>query len=258
MPGQRLNNFVNPVNKARYDYDSELARIDHNFSDASKMFVSIHRNHRDEFRSTNGLQGHASRTRANGRRRASTAAGRPTGSGRSGLAPLLNVRAGYTWFTEDVEQRQAKEFDRATLGFQNLPGTYLPRIALDQYNAPGGSTTSIGVGSDGRGTSDQTASVQGNVTRGFRAPADEGRRRVPSSFARTPKTSGNYNGYFNFTRAYTQRDPNAGDNISGNSVASFLLGYPASGDFGGGNERDETWHYTGALRTGRLPRCRRG
>ncbi|HLQ45540.1 MAG TPA: carboxypeptidase-like regulatory domain-containing protein, partial [Planctomycetaceae bacterium] len=54
---QRLNNFVNPVNKARYDYDSELARIDHKFSDTSKLFVSVHHNHRDEFRSTNGLQG---------------------------------------------------------------------------------------------------------------------------------------------------------------------------------------------------------
>ena len=28
-------------------------------------------------------------------------------------------------------------------------------------------------------------------------------------------------------------------------MASFLLGFPAGGDFGGGNERNETWHYTG-------------
>jgi outer membrane receptor protein involved in Fe transport len=243
LSGQRLNNFVNPVNKARYDYDSELARIDHNFSDASKMFVSIHHNHRDEFRSTNGFQGTAAnqgqwpQTRIN---RGGTA----DWVRLIGARTVLNLRGGYTWFSEDVEQGQAKEFDRATLGFQNLPGTYLPRITLDQYNAPGGSTTSIGVASDGRGTSDQTASVQGNVTREFAHHRMKvgGEHRLIRA---TPMTSGDYNGYFNFTRGYTQRDPNAGDNTSGNSVASFLLGYPAGGDFGGGNARNETWHYTG-------------
>ena len=242
LPGQRLNNFVNPVNKARYDYNSALARFDHNFSDASKMFVSIHHNRRDEFRSTNGMQdtfanqGQWPQTRIN---RGGTADWVKT----VGSHTLLNLRSGFTWFSEDAEQRQAKEFDRATLGFQNLPGLYLPRIGLDQYNAPGGSTTSIGVGSDGRGTSDQTASLQGNVTRHF------ARQRIKAGgeyrlIRATPKTSGNYNGFFNFTRAYTQRDPNAGDNISGNSVASFLLGYPANGDFGGGNERNQSWRYT--------------
>ena len=242
LPGQRLNNFVNPVNKARYDYDSELGRIDHNFSDASRIFVSAHHNHRDEFRSTNGMQG----TPANQGQWPQTRINRGGTADwvRSiGARTLVNLRGGFTWFSEDAEQREAKQFDRAALGFQNLPGTYLPRIGLDQYNAPGGSTTSIGVGSDGRGTSDQTASVQGNLTRSFArqtVKAGGDYRRIWA----TPKTSGNYNGFFNFTRAYTQRDPNAGDNVSGNSVASFLLGYPASGDFGGGNERRATWGYT--------------
>ena len=71
---------------------------------------------------------------------------------------MLNLRGGYTWFTEDAAQRQAMEYDRSALGFRNLPGTYLPRIGLDQYNVPGSTTTSFGVGSDGRGTSDQTTS----------------------------------------------------------------------------------------------------
>ena len=242
LRGQRLNNFVNPVNKARYDYDSELARIDHNFSDTSRMFVSVHHNHRDEFRSANGMQGTVAnqgqwpQTRIN---RGGTADWVKS----IGTRTLFNLRGGFTWFSEDVEQREAKQFDRAALGLQNLPGTYLPRIGVDQYNAPGGSTTSLGVGSDGRGTSDQTASVQGNLTRNFARQTV----KVGGEYRRigaTPKTSGNYNGFFNFTRAYTQRDPNASDNTSGNSVASFLLGYPANGDFGGGNERRATWHYT--------------
>ena len=243
LAGQRLNNFVNPINKARYDYDSELARIDHNFSDTSKIFASVHHNHRDEFRSTNGMQGSPAnqgqwpQTRIN--------RGGTVDWVRSiGTRSLLNLRGGYTWFTEDVEQREAKQFDRTQLGFQNLPGTYMPRIGLEQYNVPGSTTTSIGVGSDGRGTSDQTASVQGNLTRNFARQTVKagGEHRLIRA---TPVTSGDYNGYFNFTRGYTQRDPNSGDNVSGNSVASFLLGYPSSqSQFGGGNERRETWHYT--------------
>src|SRR6266851_3728608 len=214
LAGQRLNNFVNAVNQARYDYDSELGRIDHNFSDASRIFVSAHHNRRDEFRSTNGMQGTFAnqgqwpQTRIN---RGGTADWVKS----IGSRTVLNLRGGYTWFSEDVEQREAKQFDRALLGFQSLPGTYLPRIGLDQYNAPGGSTTSIGVGSDGRGTSDQTASVQANLTRSFTRQT----LKVGGEYRRigaTPTTSGDYNGFFNFTRGYTQRDPNAGDIASGN------------------------------------------
>src|SRR3989441_7631402 len=165
LSGQRLNNYVNAVNVGRYDYDSELARIDHNFSDVSRMFVSVHHNHRDEFRSTNGLQG----TFANQGQWPQTRINRGGTADwvRSiGTRTLFNLRGGFTWFSEDVEQREAKQFDRAALGFQNLPGTYLPRIGVDQYNAPPvGSTTSLGVGSDGSGTSDKTASVKGNLTR---------------------------------------------------------------------------------------------
>ena len=242
LAGQRLNNFVNPVNQARYDYDSELGRIDHSFSDTSKIFVSAHHNHRDEFRSTNGMQG----TFANQGQWPQTRINRGGTAdwvSSIGARALLNLRGGYTWFTEDVAQQEAQQFDRTLLGFQNLPGTYLPRIGLDQYNAPGGSTTSIGVASDGRGTSDQTASVQGSLTRSFARQTVKVGAEYRNIQAK-PQTTGDYNGFFNFTRGYTQRDPNAGDNASGNSVASFLLGYPASGDFGGGNERRETWHYT--------------
>jgi len=57
VPGQRLNNFANPVNQGRYDYDAELVRLDHHFSGSNRSFLTLYRNHRDEFRSNNGLQG---------------------------------------------------------------------------------------------------------------------------------------------------------------------------------------------------------
>ena len=241
VPGQRLNNFVNPVNTGRYDYDSELGRIDHSFSAASKLFVSMHHNHRDEFRSTNGLQG----TFANQGQWPQTRINRGATVDwvkSMGTRSLLNVRGGYTWFTESVEQLEVKQFDRNLLGFTNLPGQYMPRIGLDQYNVSGG-TTSVGVGSDGRGTDDRTASIQASYTRHLARQSLKLGGEYRNVQAR-PITTGDYNGFFNFTRSFTQRDPNAGDSASGNSVASFLLGYPANADFGGGNDRREQWHYT--------------
>src|SRR5437899_3999538 len=49
--------FRSPVNKARYDYDAELVRLDHYFTSSSRSFLTVYRNHRDEFRSNNALQG---------------------------------------------------------------------------------------------------------------------------------------------------------------------------------------------------------
>src|SRR5262249_18446002 len=219
LPDQRQNNFVNPINKARYDYDSELARIDHKFSDASKLFVSLHHNHRDEFRSTNGLQGTFAaqgqwpQTRIN--------RGGTIDWVRSiGTRSLLNVRGGYTWFTEDVTQLEAQAFDRSTLGFGTLPGQFMPRIGVEQYGI-------VGVSSNGRGTADRTASVQANLVRTFARHTMKFGVDHRNIQAR-PVTTGQAEGSFAFSRAFTRRDPNNADNTSGNSIASFLLGYPAS------------------------------
>ena len=245
IPNQRLNNYVNPVNTAKYDYDSELVKIDHVFSDASRVFVRADHNHRDEFRSTNGLQGTYAaqgqwpQTRVN--------RGSAVDWVKSvGARGLLNVRGGVSWFTEDARQLEAEAFDRSVLGFQNLPGQYMPVVSMEQF-------TNVGVGGNGRGTSNRTASVQANYTRSldrhtFKAGVEY--RHIEA----LPATSGNANGQFAATRQFTRRDPNNGDTTSGDSVASFLLGYPApsnssggttySSEVGGGNERNELWHYT--------------
>ncbi|PYQ22519.1 MAG: hypothetical protein DMF79_05800, partial [Acidobacteria bacterium] len=234
VPGQRLNNYANPVNKGRYDYDAELVRLDHQFSSASRAFATVFRNHRNEFRSNNGLQG----TFANQGQWPQTRENRGavldwvrTLSSRD----LLNLRTSFTRFVETNYQTDVTQFDRSTLGFQSLPGDYLPLITLEEY-------TGIGVGSQGFNTVDNTASVQANYTHSFsrhalKVGADY--RNVRSN----PVTTGNNNGSFNFTRAFTRRDPNAADATSGSSVASLLLGYPAGGNVGAGSARALQWNY---------------
>jgi hypothetical protein len=242
VPGQRLNNYLNPVNKARYDYDSEIGRVDHKFSDSSKLFVSLGHNLRNEFRSQNGLQG----TFANQGEWPQTRINRNAIADwvkTIGDHSLLNVRGGFTWFTEDTTQSEAKTFDRSTLGFVNLPGQYLPFISLQDHS-------NVGVKGDGRPTSDRTTSIQANFTRTLARQTLKagGEYRYIENL---PFTTGDYNGQFAFTRGFTQRDPNTNPgNVTGNSVASFLLGYPATNngndnsDFGGGTAKSEFWHYT--------------
>ncbi|HEV8132960.1 MAG TPA: carboxypeptidase regulatory-like domain-containing protein [Acidobacteriota bacterium] len=235
IPNQRLNNYVNPVNKGKYDYNAELTRIDHVFSDKLRMFGSYYQNHRNEFRSNNGLQG----TFANQGQW-------PQTRNNHGMTldwvytlnpvSLVNFRTGFTRFIEFFSQSDVKAFDRKPLGFKSLPGQYLPRINLEQF-------TDIGVGSEGRGTVDNTASVQGNYTRTFarhvmKVGAEY--RNVRSN----PVTTGDFNGFFNFTRVFTRRDQNSADSTSGNSVASFLLGYPANANIGAGQAQAMQWHYT--------------
>ena len=231
---QRLNNFVNPVNKGIYNYNAELVRIDHAFSDRSKMFGTFYRNHRDEFRSNNGLQGTFSnqgqwpQTRNN---HGITVDWVYTISPTS----LLNLRAGFTRFIETAFQTDVQEFDRGQLGFQNLPGEFLPRIDLEQF-------TGVGVGSQGRNTVDNTGSLQANYTRNFSIHTLKfgGEYRNIRS---NPTTTGDSNGFFNFSRAFTRRDPNSADATSGNSIASFLLGYPANANIGAAQARAMQWKY---------------
>jgi hypothetical protein len=245
IANQRVNNYVSPINKGTYDYDSELVKIDHAFSDTSKVFVRLDHNHRDEFRSTNGLQGTFAsqgqwpQTRIN----RGAATDWVTSIGTRGL---LNVRGGFSWFTEDQRQLEVESFDRSLLGFQNLPGQYMPLISMEQF-------TNVGVGSNGRNASNRTASVQANYTWSL----DRQTIRIGGEYRHIealPATTGQANGQFAFTRAFTRRDPNNADTTSGDSVASFLLGYPATSnssggttynsEIGGGNQRNELWHYT--------------
>jgi hypothetical protein len=234
VPGQRLNNYANPVNKGRYDYDAELVRFDQYFSGSSKSFLTLYRNHRNEFRSNNGLQGTFGnqgqwpQTRKN-------YGGILDWVGSAGPRGFLNARVAFTRFTESSYQTDVKEFDRAQLGFRNLPGQFLPRIDLDEY-------TGIGVGGEGLTVVDNTASVQTSYTHSFarhtlKVGGDY--RNIRSN----PASDGNNNGFFSFGRSFTRRDPNAPDNTSGSSVASLLLGYPAGGSVGAGNARALQWHY---------------
>lgn len=231
---QRQNNHVNTVNKGIYNYNAEVVRVDHVLGPRNRVFGSFFRNHRDEFRSNNGLQGTFAnqgewpQTRNNHGFVVDLV---------STLSPtsVLNARINFTRFLQTGYQTDARRFDAAKLGFVRLPGPYLPVFNLDQY-------TSIGVGSEGVNSADNTASTQANHTTTYsRHTLKYGGeyRNIRSN----PRSTGTQNGEFSFTRAFTRRDVNTQDAGSGHSVASLLLGYPASAQIGAGAARALQWHY---------------
>ncbi len=234
ISNQRQNNYVNTVNKGIYNYNAEVVRIDHAVGVRNKMFGSFYRNHRDEFRSTNGLQGTLAnqgqwpQTRQN---YGGTLDWVTTLSADS----ILNLRAGFTRFTEAVYAIDRTSFDARTLGFAALPGPHMPVLNLDQY-------ATVGVGSQGKNVADNTSSTQANYTRTFsrhilKFGGDY--RNIRSN----PVTTGDESGNFSFSRAFTRRDPNTQDARSGHSVASLLLGYPSSANIGAGQARAMQWNY---------------
>ncbi|MGH9195090.1 MAG: TonB-dependent receptor domain-containing protein, partial [Acidimicrobiia bacterium] len=152
-----------------------------------------------------------------------------------GRKGLLNLRGGFTSFTEEFGLTDVTAFDATSLGFVRMPGRFLPRLDLEQF-------AGLGIGNQGRGNEDNTASAQGNYTMNLARQTLKfgGEYR---NIRANPSTTGNSNGIFEFTRAFTRRDPNSADAFSGNSVASFLLGYPASASIGSGNQRSEQWQY---------------
>ena len=119
-------------------------------------------------------------------------------------------------------------FDPALLGFPAaqvapLARKFFPRIDYTDYSAfgPQRSTGSEFTFSDTWSIAETLNKVVGQHSVKFGAEFRlmfNNQDRPTSSFAR-----------FNFTKAYTQRNPLQGDAASGNAFASLLLGFPASG-----------------------------
>src|SRR5262249_8838025 len=63
-------------------------------------------------------------------------------------------------------------------------------------------------------------------------------------------------GYFNITKAFTQRDPFRGESNAGNAIASLLLGYAESGNILAANQlRFVTRYYAGYIQDDFRVRC---
>ena len=217
-------NLVASPNPVSDEYDQHIVRIDQQLGDKHRFFSRYVRGNRHEVNSTAGYALEASPWYAHWR----------TNQGgnfdlTSTLTPtmVLVSRVGYIRHQFAIQQF-GEGFDPAALGFPSsivtpLPRKFFPRIDYTDYSAfgPQRSTGSEFTFSDTWSWSETLNKVVGAHSLKFGGEFRvmfNNQDRPTSSFAR-----------FNFTKAFTQRDPLRGDAASGNAFASMLLGYPASG-----------------------------
>ncbi len=136
----------------------------------------------------------------------------------------VNARLGWNRFIQTTDAIYQQEFDGSKLGFSgrigSSPVTRFPVLALQDYAGWGLSAKQFSP--DDQYTAILDASK--NIGRHF---LKFGARYSRIVFSRS--NNGNWYGNYTFNRVFTQRDPQRADVISGNSAASLLLGYAASG-----------------------------
>jgi hypothetical protein len=217
-PFTDANNFAASANLGLYRYNSYLSRVDHRFSDRHRVFVTSTANWGVEFRNGNGFPVPALRGEWPKHRNHYMNTFDDVFTVSSSM--LLNVRASYDRFN-DYNPRTYADLT------ENL-GIKTPFQSIEQYPyvmIDGFQDFFPGVFSQ---TLNKIYSVQASVSktagRHFLKLGGEFRNYRPDRVS-----LGDANGRFDFSRGFTQRDPQSGDATSGNAFASFLLGYPPGG-----------------------------
>ena len=231
------SNFVFAPNLAYDDFRNIATKVDQNISAKTRMFFRYAYNKRTETRHTNGIT---------------------TGPAQDGQLPLerlnhtgvvdwvrtagsslvLNVRSGLNQYLELSRSDPGLGFNPAELGFPSslvnqLPNKVFPRINVTDYQA---------IGRAGRNSETTTVfSMQPNFswvkgTHNIRGGLDMRMtwytREINSNLF-----------VMSFDRRFTQRVFNQGDALSGNSIASFLLGAASGGTIDNNFYPTFRWNY---------------
>jgi hypothetical protein len=237
------NNYLFAPNLASDEFKNYASKFDQNVSDKTKLFVRYAYNKRTETRSTNGIL---------------------TGPAQDGQLPLersnktgvfdwvstvspslvLNVRVGLNQYLELARSDPGLGFNSSELGLpqslvDQLPNQVFPRINL--YTT--GTTTEYqGLGRAGRSSETTTGfSLQPNfswlagkhtVRGGLDMRMTWYTREINSNLLR-----------LDFDRRFTSRVFNTSDALSGNAMASFLLGAVSGGSVDNNFYPTFRWNY---------------
>ncbi len=237
------NNFVFAPNLAFDDFYNYATKIDQVLSNKTRMYFRYAYNKRTETRWTNGIT---------------------TGPAQDGQLPLerknhtgvvdwvrtmsptlvFNVRAGLNQYLELARSDPGLGFNPAELGFpqslvSQLPNQVFPRL---NFFTTGTTTEYQQLGRNSRNSETTTGlSVQPNFS------WMKGRHNIRGGLDMrlTWYTREINNNLFvlSFDRRFTQRAFNQGDALSGNSIASFLLGAAASGAIDNNFYPTLRWNY---------------
>lgn len=219
-----LNNFAASPNVGRFDYDAQHVKVDYIWNERHRTSASETFNRGSGNRSANGIgSGNPAKTGVDPKRR------RHYGAildhvWTASATTVLNGRLSWDRAMDFNEQLSANTFDGSQLGFPGRIGSNpvarFPNITIAEY-------ASWGDGNKPFMARDTYSAVldisHAHGLHFFKFGARVGQGRFYEA------NSGDWNGRINFTKVFTQRDPLRGDATSGNALAAFLLGYPASG-----------------------------
>lgn len=222
-----LNNYVNSSAVPRFldDFNAHSGRVDYSWSENTKIFGRLAFNRLDEVRGYR--YGNAADPSGN------VPFVRQNYNGVSGITHTLNnttvidARLGVARFTSPGGNTLGSNFDLSKLAFSqryiSQALNHFPQFRFTDYEGLGSAPARVSPASTVYHFVTTISKLMGDhsVKTGF-----EGRL-----FRNNTRDPGNANGAFNFTAGFTQQDPVAGaSRASGNPIASFLLGYPASGN----------------------------
>ena len=215
------NNMITSPNPRTDAYDQHVIRIDQVINDKHKFFSRYVRGNRHEVNSDANFPHDASPWYTHWRINQGinfdvTSSFSPTA--------VLSSRVG--WIRHQFAiARYGDGFDPTALGFptslvSQMPRKFFPQISYTDYQTFG-NTGSQFTFSDTHSLSETLNKVWG--AHSLKVGAEF---RIMRNNQQNPTSSF---GNFSFNKAYTQKNPLSPDAASGNTFASLLLGYPASG-----------------------------
>ncbi|MGH9158865.1 MAG: carboxypeptidase regulatory-like domain-containing protein [Vicinamibacteraceae bacterium] len=238
-------NFLLSPNLARDDFYNLATKVDHVFSEKTKMFVRYAQNKRTEDRSFNGITGPAEDSQGPLERINYTGVWDWVRT----MSPsfVLNLRSGLNQYVEAARTDAGLGFDATELGFpaelvNALPQTMFPRIDLVFPDGDDSEFTNLGRGNFSRGTT-TVYSFQPNFS------WLKGNHNVRGGLDMrltwlTQENSGSGGAMrIRFDDRFTRRDWDESDPLSGSSFASFLLGIPTHGEIDNNIFPTFRWNY---------------
>jgi hypothetical protein len=224
LPVTNFNNLGVAPNVGKFAYNSSYMKFDYLWNAKQRTFFSETQNYGSNNSSTNGLpSGNPAKVGSDPARRnhyGATLDHVYTVDNRT----VIDVRAAWDRFLAYLYETTADSVDGSKLGFLGPTGSYpLPRFPSLTF------TNYLPMGNVGDNYLPiDTYTIVANVSRQMNRHLLKFGTRLGQTRS-TVINTGLWFGAFNFTPAWTQRNPQQADTTSGNDMASFLLGYPAGG-----------------------------
>jgi hypothetical protein len=240
LPVTNFNNLGVAPNVGRFAYNSWYAKLNYQWNENNRTFFSETQNYGSNNSSTNGIpSGNPAKLGSDPARRnhyGATLDHVYTASSKT----VIDVRVAWDRFLAYLFESSADNANGSALGFQGPTGSFpeprFPSITFTNY-IPLGNTGDNYLPFD-------TYMVASDISHQMSRHLVKFGTRI-GQVRSTVINTGAWFGSFAFNPAWTQRNPQQADTTSGSDLASFLLGYPASGSTNSNAEGSVQNKFTG-------------